>query len=49
MRGFFFDGETSFVGLRGASGGVAGRDTGGALQEERFLVGVGELRTDQYM
>lgn len=46
MSGFFFEGETSFMGLGGASGGVAGRDIGGALQGERFLVGVGELRND---
>ena len=47
MSGFFFDGETSFVGLGGARGGVVGRATGGALHGERFLVGVGELQASQ--
>jgi hypothetical protein len=42
MVGFLFEGETSLVGLGGASGGVAGREMGGALQGERCLVGVGE-------
>lgn len=42
MVGFFFDGETSLVGLGGARGGVPGRAIGGALQGERRLVGVGE-------
>lgn len=45
---FFFDGETSLVGLEGVNGGVVGRVIGGALQGERFLVGVGELQASQY-
>lgn len=43
MVSFFFEGETSFDGLGGARGGVAGREIGGALHGDRFLVGVGEL------
>lgn len=40
--GFFFEGETNFVGLGGARGGVVGREMGGALHGDRCLVGVGE-------
>lgn len=40
--GFFFEGETSLVGLEGAKGGVPGRSIGGALHGDRLLVGVGE-------
>ena len=43
MRGFFFEGETSFDGLTGA-GGVVGRETGGALYGDRCFLGVGELQ-----
>ena len=43
MRFFFLDGETSFDGLGGASGGVLGREIGGAFRGERCFVGVGEL------
>ena len=42
IAGFFFEGETSLLGLGGARGGVDGREMGGALQGERCLVGVGE-------
>ena len=42
MAGFFLEGETSLLGLSGASGGVPGRERGGALHGERFFVGVGE-------
>ena len=40
--GFFLEGETSFVGLTQDCVGVAGREMGGALQGERFFLGVGE-------
>ena len=39
--GRFLDGDTSFEGLAGKSGGVDGREIGGALHGERNLVGVG--------
>lgn len=42
MAGFFLEGDTSFVGLGGARGGVPGREMGGALCGDRCLVGVGE-------
>ncbi len=41
ITGRFLDGDTSFVGLGGKSGGVDGREIGGALHGERSFVGVG--------
>ena len=38
------EGDTSFEGLAESTGGVIGREIGGALQGERFFVGVGELQ-----
>jgi hypothetical protein len=38
------EGETSLEGLAESTGGVIGRETGGALHGERFFVGVGELK-----